>query len=137
MRMAILLFLPLAMACTPQATDTGNIGNGVASTSATPSSSVEKRETPRYVGRWAASDKLCKDGVWTFAEMDLSTAGEVHCDFSDVRDAPGGYDIDAICTAEGMRNNDTIKLRFAESAGAMLVESKTFRPIGLIRCGGR
>jgi hypothetical protein len=46
----------------------------------------------------------------------------------------GGYDIQAQCLAEGNRSDEVIKIRFAESAGAMLVESKTFSPVGLIPC---
>lgn len=106
--------------------------NSAESETATPSPAA--MAAPRYVGRWAANEKLCKDGAWQFAEMDLSTAGEVHCDFHRVREVPGGYDADATCTAEGSRTDDTIKLRFAESAKAMLVESKTFSPVGLIPC---
>jgi len=92
---------------------------------------------PRYVGRWAAKLELCRDGAWDFQQRHLSTAGEVSCDFDRVDEAQGGYDIAAICLAEGSRAPDRIKLRFAESAGAMLVESKTFAPVGLIRCDGR
>ena len=93
---------------------------------------------PRYVGRWAAKLELCRDGAWDFQERHLSTAGEVSCDFDRVDEAQGGYDIAATCLAEGNRAPDRIKLRFAESAGAMLVESKSFAPpVGLIRCDGR
>ena len=88
----------------------------------------------RYVGRWAATPELCKDGAWKFAEMDLSTAGEVSCDFHRVREVPGGYDADAVCLAEGSRSDETIQLRFPESAGGMTVTSKTFRGVGLERC---
>ncbi|MGK6355298.1 hypothetical protein ACMGDH_08715 [Sphingomonas sp. DT-207] len=88
----------------------------------------------RYVGRWAANEKLCEDGAWRFEERHLATAGEVSCDFSRVTQVAGGYDIQAQCLAEGNRSDEVIKIRFAESAGAMLVESKTFRPVGLIAC---
>ena len=47
----------------------------------------------------------------------------------------GGYDLHATCTAEAPPAPDLIKLRFAESAQAMLVESKTLTPRGLIYCG--
>lgn len=90
--------------------------------------------TPRYVGRWAANARLCTSGAWNFEAERLSTAGEVSCEFLEVRPVAGGYDLDATCLAEGQASEETIQLRFAESAGAMLVESKTFRPVGLIRC---
>jgi hypothetical protein len=88
----------------------------------------------RYVGRWAANEKLCKDGAWRFEERHLATAGEVSCDFNRVTQVASGYDIQAQCLAEGNRSEELIKIRFAESAGAMLVESKTFSPVGLIPC---
>lgn len=148
---AILLLVLVLAACSPNAPERNVMdvdGQETPTTSASPAPlsppafntaetatpSPTPTAAPRYVGRWAANEKLCKDGAWEFAEMDLSTAGEVHCDFHRVREAPGGYDIDATCTAEGTRTPDTIKLRFAESAGAMLVESKTFSPVGLIPC---
>lgn len=88
----------------------------------------------RYVGRWAANAGLCRDGAWRFEERHLATAGEVSCDFDRVTQVAGGYDVHAQCHAEGERMSEVIKLRFAESAGAMLVESKTFGPIGLVPC---
>jgi len=88
----------------------------------------------RYVGRWAANEALCRDGAWRFEERHLATAGEVSCDFDRVTHVAGGYDIHARCLAEGNRTNEVIKIRFAESAGAMLVESETFQPVGLIPC---
>jgi hypothetical protein len=102
--------------------------------------SVSPDGPPRYVGRWAAREELCAEGAWRFEAMDLSTAGEVSCDFRRVEEVPGGYDVDATCHAEGSQTDEVIKLRFAESAakdnGAMLVASKTFQPIELIRCSG-
>jgi hypothetical protein len=90
----------------------------------------------RYVGRWAARENLCKSGTWRFEPERLVTAGEVVCDFDHVGKVPGGYDIAAMCRAEGETSKDTIKLRFAESAQAMLVQSKMW-DVGLIYCGPR
>ena len=90
---------------------------------------------PRYAGRWATDAGLCRDGAWVFRPKRLDTAGEVSCTFDRVATVPGGYDIDATCTAEAPPKPDRITLRFAESAKAMLVESKTFRSVGLIYCG--
>lgn len=89
----------------------------------------------RYVGRWAATEQLCTSGAWRFAPKRLDTAGEVSCAFDSVDKVPGGYDIHANCTAEAPPQPDTIKLRFAESAQAMLVESRVLSSAGLIYCG--
>lgn len=90
---------------------------------------------PRYVGRWATTEQLCASGAWRFYATHLETAGEVSCSYNRVDRAPGGYDLHATCTAEAPAAPDLIKLRFAESAQAMLVESKTLKSIGLIYCG--
>lgn len=140
------LALPLLLAaCSPEADETV-LANGTEGGAMQPDAAdhgeaiIENRandgaEAPaRYVGRWAATPELCKDGAWKFAEMDLSTAGEVSCDFQRVREVPGGYDADALCLAEGSRSEETIQLRFPESAGGMTVTSQTFKGVGLERC---
>jgi hypothetical protein len=90
---------------------------------------------PRYVGRWAASADLCQTGAWNFAERRLETAGEVACEFQQVTPNEGGYDIHAVCTAEGPPKPYELKLRFAQSAKALLVEGGPFNDMGLIWCG--
>lgn len=90
-------------------------------------------EPARYIGRWAAEPKLCKDGAWKFAVMDLSTAGEVSCDFHKVRRTADGYDADATCFAEGTRSEETLRMRFA-AGDTMTVDSKIFRNVALKRC---
>lgn len=114
-------------------------------TTATPAPSPDSGEpgklppangaTPRYVGRWAATEQLCASGAWRFYATHLETAGEVSCTYNRVDKVPGGYDLHATCTAEAPPAPDLIKLRFAESAQAMLVESKTLKSTGLIYCG--
>ena len=89
----------------------------------------------RYAGRWAATQQLCETGAWRFQPKRLDTAGEVSCTFDNVEQVPGGYDIAASCLAEGNRTKDTIELRFAESAQAMLVQSKMWDGVGLTYCG--
>ncbi len=101
---------------------------------ASPLPKVSPEAPPRYVGRWAAREGRCAEGAWRFEAMDLSTAGEVSCDFRRVDEVPGGYDVDATCHAEGTDTEEVIRLRFPDSAGEMLVESRTFKPIGLVRC---
>jgi hypothetical protein len=91
--------------------------------------------TPRYVGRWAATKKLCASGAWRFYATHLETAGEVSCTYRRVDAVPGGYDLHATCTAQAPPQPDVITLRFAESAQAMLVDSKVLPSIGLIYCG--
>jgi hypothetical protein len=46
-----------------------------------------------------------------------------------------GYDLATRCPAKKPDELDLIKLRFAESARAMLVESNAIKPTGLIYCG--
>jgi hypothetical protein len=47
---------------------------------------------------------------------------------------PGGYDVSASCTAEEPPRDELLKLRFAESARALLVESRVIGDAGLVRC---
>jgi hypothetical protein len=90
----------------------------------------------RYVGLWAADVKACADPPWRFESRRLTTKGEVSCAFDEVRRTPGGYDVAATCTAEAPPKAYTIKLRFAESAKAMLVDGGPFaEPVGLVWCG--
>lgn len=102
--------------------------------SATPGKLPPADAADRYVGRWAARENLCESGAWRFEPKRLTTAGEVSCAFDDVNKLPGGYAIAATCQAEGKTSKDTIQLRFAESAQAMLVTSKMW-DVGLIYCG--
>ena len=90
---------------------------------------------PRYIGRWAATKQLCGSGAWRFYATHLKAAGEVSCSYHRVDQVLGGYDLHATCTAEAPAAPDLIKLRFAESAQAMLVDSRTLKSIGLIYCG--
>ncbi len=91
--------------------------------------------TPRFVGRWAAAETACGHEAWQFTPTGLQTPGEVSCSFSKIKAVPGGYDIAARCAAEGSAAPDVIRLRFAKSARAMLVEAKKLASVGLIRCG--
>lgn len=89
----------------------------------------------RFLGRWAADAGACGD-PWIWTDRRLATPAGTVCEFTEVERAPGGYDIEARCTAEGPPADDRIELRFAESARSMLVESeKTLAPVGLIYCG--
>lgn len=87
----------------------------------------------RFVGRWANEARNCGD-PWVFTASSLKTPAGSVCSFSRVRAAPGGYDISASCTAEGPPKDDELELRFAESARALLFESRTIADAGLVRC---
>lgn len=89
----------------------------------------------RFVGRWAATSAQCSSKAWKFTAGALAVPGGPHCSFYKVSKAPAGYDIAAQCPAEEPVHTDLIRLRFAESAGAMLVESNAIPPTGLIYCG--
>jgi hypothetical protein len=88
----------------------------------------------RFVGRWAAKAGSCSTQAWKFTASVLNTPAGSQCKFHKVTEVPGGYDIAARCTAEGPPTEDTLKLRFAESAKALLFESKTIADAGLVRC---
>ena len=88
----------------------------------------------RFVGRWAAEAPLCENAAWRFTVSELRTPTGAVCRFTDVRAVDGGYDIAARCTAEGAEQEDELKVRFAESAGAMLFESEHVAEEGLIAC---
>lgn len=90
---------------------------------------------PRFAGSWAAHAGMCGDKAWHFTDTGLKTPAGSVCHFSRVTKVAGGYDIAARCTAEGPEQDDLIKIRFAESAKAMLFESTTIADTGLIYCG--
>lgn len=87
-----------------------------------------------YVGRWAAKPELCADGAWVITERGIDTAGEVSCRFEAPPAGPGPIEVDAICTAEGPPKRWRLRLAYAQSAQALLVENGPFADIGLIRC---
>jgi len=91
----------------------------------------------RFVGTWATSEAECASKPWHFSAEKLTVAGGPNCSFYKVSEVPGGYDLAAQCPAKKPDPTDLIKLRFAESARAMLVESNAISPMGLIKCGGK
>ncbi len=90
---------------------------------------------PRFVGRWAADEKSCQSNAWQFTSSTLHTPAGSQCSFNRISEVPGGYDIEATCSAEAPPTSDTLKIRFAESAKAMLFKSKTIADSGLVFCG--
>lgn len=89
----------------------------------------------RFVGRWATSEANCAAKPWVFTTDRLSATDGPHCSIYKVTNMAGGYDLAAECPAKVPDHTDLIKLRFAESAQAMLVESNAIAPTGLIYCG--
>jgi hypothetical protein len=90
---------------------------------------------PRFVGKWAADEKSCQSAAWQFTDSTVKTPAGASCSFDHVTEVPGGYDIQATCKAKGAAAPDTLKLRFAESAKALLFDSKTLGSAGLAYCG--
>ena len=89
----------------------------------------------RFVGRWARNESDCTTKSWVFTKEELTATDGPHCRIYNVKAVPGGYDLGAECPAKKPDPTDLIKLRFAESARAMLVESNAIEPMGLIYCG--
>lgn len=89
----------------------------------------------RFVGLWATKKANCASHGWRFTADGLTGPDAPHCSFYKVTKMPGGYDLAARCPAKKPVELDLIKLRFAESARAMLVESNAIKPTGLIYCG--
>jgi len=89
----------------------------------------------RFVGLWATDKASCASRGWRFTSDALTVPDGPHCSFYKVTKMPGGYDLAARCPSKKPVELDLIKLRFAESARAMLVESNAIKPTGLIYCG--
>ena len=90
---------------------------------------------PRFVGNWAKNQQSCHSAVWKFTDSTLRTPGGESCSFNRVTEAAGGYDIQATCSAKGGPQSELLKIRFAESAKAMLLDSKELKNTGLVFCG--
>jgi len=89
----------------------------------------------RFVGVWATSEANCTTKPWRFTENKLTATDGPKCSIYKVTKAPGGFDLAATCPGKKPVETDLIRLRFAESARAMLVESNAISPTGLIYCG--
>ena len=89
----------------------------------------------RFIGNWAADERSCEAAAWQFTQTTLKTPAGSACSFNRVTEVPGGYDVQATCTAEGPPTSDTLRLRFAESAKAMMFESESIADAQLLFCG--
>jgi hypothetical protein len=66
----------------------------------------------------------------------VETKGEVSCQFTEVNDIPGGYRIDAMCSAEAPPAPYRMQVTFAESAHAMMIAGGPWQaPTSLVYCG--
>ena len=134
------VFIALAAAgCQSEpATDTPREAAGPAAPKADMEASLnlgaDQPSAPRFVGLWATEENLCESTAWRFSERELRTPAGSVCQFTEVEEVPGGYDIKARCTAEGPEQEDVLEIRFAESAGGMLFESQSIADAGLISC---
>ncbi len=88
----------------------------------------------RFLGTWAANKAACISAPWHFTRSEMRAANGDHCTIYQVSELPGGYDLAVQCPAKKPLPTDLIKLRFAQSAGAMLVESNAIAPTGLVKC---
>ena len=91
--------------------------------------------TPRFVGNWAKDQQSCESAVWKFTDSTLRTPEGENCSFNRVNETAGGYDIQATCSAKDGPQSELLKVRFAESAKAMLLDSKEMKNAGLVFCG--
>lgn len=89
----------------------------------------------RFVGTWATSQANCATKPWRFTAKELTAKDGPRCSFYNVAKVPGGYDLAAQCPTKVPVHTDLIKVRFAESARAMLFESNAIEPTGLVYCG--
>lgn len=115
--------------------DANNIVTGGEATAVQAGTLPPQGPLPRFVGKWAADQKSCDSAVWQFTQSSLRTPAGSSCSFDQITQVPGGYDVKATCTAEGPPAPDTLQIRFAESAKAMLFNSKVLADTGLIFCG--
>ena len=118
-----------------------NASGGVAETTAANEAGTSSRALPpanaglRFVGTWAATKQECTSKPWRFTADAVKVERGPQCSFYKVSTAPGGYNIAATCPSKTPVHSDLIRLRFAESAQAMLVESNAIPPTGLVYCG--
>jgi hypothetical protein len=115
--------------------DTSNAVSGGEATAVQAGALPPPGPIPRFVGKWATNQKSCDSAAWQFTQTTLRTPAGSSCSFGQVTQVPGGYDVKATCTAEGPPAADTLQIRFAESAKAMLFASRSIADTGLVFCG--
>lgn len=133
MRTAIALAFLACAACERDAGETVESPAGAAKI--LPHTLPPASNEPRFTGRWATSEEGCAQTAWVFTAARLVTPGHVACEFDNVAEAPGGYDIAATCTAESPPAPYNLELRFAESAQTMLISKGPMADVALVYCG--
>lgn len=92
--------------------------------------------TRRYIGAWAVDRRICANPAWRFGADQITTSGEVHCDFTSVREVEGGYAIAASCTAEAPPEPYEIQLALGDPEQGMTLSGGPWgAPVRLVRCG--
>lgn len=90
----------------------------------------------RYVGVWAAAETACGHAAWRFERNKMQGPDWTACEFKSVTASQGGFNINAKCTDGANERDATLRLSFAESAQAMLMQGvPETGDIGLIYCG--
>jgi hypothetical protein len=90
----------------------------------------------RYVGVWAAAETACGHEAWRLSTDRLEGPAFMACDFQQVTPEQGEYSIAAKCTDGANENAANIRLSFAESAQAMLMQGVPgTADVGLVYCG--
>lgn len=91
--------------------------------------------SPRYVGLWAVSERLCAEPAWHFRPEEVSTLGEVHCAFTDVKPNGASYAIEAMCTAEAPPAPYQLELSLTDAPRTMTVSGGPWMaPTQLVYC---
>lgn len=137
-RIAISLFLIAACSQTDDldARKTGEPAT-TAAEPATPRGTLPPFNSPtRYVGVWAAAETACGHAAWRIERNKIQSPAWMACDLTNVTPSQGGFDISATCTDGATEQDAKIRLSFAESAQAMLMQGvPETGDVGLIYCG--
>jgi len=117
----------------PIRTDNSSTDQGGAADKA---SSSETGSVPEaaFIGTWAASEQGCEASPWTLSDTGLQTPAGSACSFNRVTEVPGGWDIQATCTAEAPPSSDEIRIRLGDDGRTMRFESKTIASARLELC---
>ncbi len=122
------------LAATENATSTAKVRSPPASLSSLSQALPKADASLQFIGTWAKDKASCASKTWRFTRGKLSEPDGSRCSIYDLRKVPGGYDLAVQCPAKKPDPTDLVKLRFAQSAEAMLVESNAIEPMGLIYC---
>ncbi len=90
-----------------------------------------------WVGRFAASERLCTGGAWRFSRTEVVTDGETACTIANIAEDPGSAKLTLSCSGEGMDTLETWALTPQGDNGLRLVREGAGKPVTLElkRCG--